>query len=89
MSDEINNGNGVEGAATIVGDVGELAVIGSDDFVGVGAGTEVLANDLQGGRIDDGERLIAFAEDEKGGLRRFITERGAAHGEGRNGQENG
>jgi hypothetical protein len=67
LSDEINNGNGVESAATIVGDVGELAVFGGDDFVRVRPGRN-FSDDLQGGGIDDRKGLIAFAKDKQGSL---------------------
>ena len=38
FGDEVDGGDGVEGAAAVVGDVGHLAVGGGDDFVGVWAG---------------------------------------------------
>ena len=73
--DEVEDGEGVEGAAAVVGDVGGGAVGGGDDFVGVGAYGEGV-EDFEGGGVDDGESVVVLAEGEEGGL----GERGGGEG---------
>ena len=67
MVDEVEDGEGVEGAEAVVGDVGSGAVGGGDDLVWVVADGEFV-EDLEGVGVDDGEGVVVLGEGEESAL---------------------
>jgi hypothetical protein len=64
LVEQIDLGDGVQGAAAVIGDVGRFSVGRGDHFMRIGAGGNA-ANDRQCFGIDDGHGLIVFGEHEK------------------------
>ena len=62
LRDEVDDREGVERAAAVVGDVGGFAVGRGDDFVRVIADGD-FGDDFKRRGIDDGESVIVFGED--------------------------
>ena len=65
---QIDDGDRVQSAVgtAVVRDVGEFAVVGGDDFVGIGAGGDAGQN-LQCGGIDDRDRVVALRKNQESG----------------------
>lgn len=64
LMDEVDSGEGVEGAKAVVRDVRGGAVGGGDDFVGIMADGDA-SEDLEGGGVDDGQGLGALGEHQQ------------------------
>jgi len=62
LRDEIDDGECVECAGAVVGDVGGFAVGRGDDFVRVVA-NRGFGDNLESSGIDDGEGVVVFGED--------------------------
>jgi hypothetical protein len=62
--DEVDDGEGVEGAEAVIRNVGCFAIGGGDDFVGVVTDGDA-GDDVQVGGIDDGEGVVLLGEGEE------------------------
>ena len=78
---EVDDGDGVEAAEAVVGDVGGAAIGGGGHFMRIVADGRA-GDHLESGRIDDGYGVVLLGEDEERGGRRGLRGEESGGGQG-------